>query len=126
MSYEITNSLRSRSMVRITGNTAIRINISSLSTNSTNEIVSAADIAQASGVTDGIWRIYRGNDATGQLVLELPAFSHYQFYEFDCSIANNNTSNIYVTNSGSAGTLILQLSKRATYVYDPFTGNLIV
>lgn len=126
MSYEITNSLRSRSMVRITGNTAVRININSLSTNSTNEIVSAADIAQASGVTDGIWRIYRGNDATGQLVLELPDFSHYQFYEFDCSIANNNTSNIYVTNSGTAGTLILQLSKRATYVYDPFTGNLIV
>jgi hypothetical protein len=123
MSYEITNSIRSRSMVRITGNTAVRINLSSLSSNTTNETIVSADIAQASGVTDGIWRIYRGNDATGQLVLELPDFSHYQFYEFDCSVANNNTSNVYVTNSGTAGTLILQLSKQATYTYDPFTGQ---
>lgn len=126
MSYEIINSMRSRSTIRITGNTATRINLVSLSSNSNNEIVNAADIAQASGVTDGVWRIYRGNDATGELILELPAFSHYQFYEFDASLANNNTSNIYVTNSGTAGTMILQLSKRATYITDPFTGQRIV
>ena len=117
MPYEITNSLRAKAFVRIVGNTATTITLSSLQKDST-ETVSAAAISQASGVTDGIWRIYRGNNTSGTLVLELPAFSHYAFYEFDCAVANNATANIHVTNSGTAGTLVLQLSKTATYSTD--------
>lgn len=121
MAYEIVNSLRSKSLVRIVGNTATTITLSELAKDNT-ETVTAASIAQASGVTDGVWRIYRGNDASGVLLLELPAFSHYTFYEFDISLANSATSNIYVTNSGTAGTMILQLAKTATYSVD--TGKL--
>lgn len=126
MAYEIINSLRSRTTVRIVGNTATTITLSQLSSNAQNEVVTGADIAQASGVTDGIWRIYRGDSTSGELILELPNFSHYLFYEFDCSLANSATSNIHVTNSGTAGTMILQLSKKATYINDPFTGQPIV
>ena len=114
MAFEITNSLRAKTFVRIVGNTNTLITLSALAKDA-EETVSGATIAQASGVTDGVWRIYRGNDATGVLVLELPAFSHYQFYEFDCAVANSATSNIFVTNSGTAGTMVLQLSKSATY-----------
>lgn len=114
MPHEIVNSLRAKSFIRIVGNTNTLITLSNLSKDA-SETVSNASIAQASGVTDGIWRIYRGNDASGVLVLELPSFSHYQFYEFDCSVANSSSSNIFVTNSGTCGTLILQLTKTATY-----------
>jgi hypothetical protein len=114
MAYEIVNSLRSKSLVRIVGNTATTIALSDLAKDNT-ETVSAAAIAQASGVTDGIWRIYRGDNASGVLILELPNFSNFQFYEFDSSLANNATSNIYVTNSGTCGTMIIQLAKTATY-----------
>ena len=120
MAYEIVNSLRSKALVRIVGNTATTIALSDLAKDNTETVTEAA-VAQASGVTDGVWRIYRGG-ATGTLLLELPAFSHYQFYEFDCSLANNSTSNIYVTNSGTCGTIILQLAKTATYSTD--TGKL--
>lgn len=120
MAYEITNSLRAKTFVRIVGNTDTLITLSNIAKDST-ETVSNASIAQASGVTDGVWRIYRGNDASGVLVLELPAFSHYQFYEFDCSVANTSGANVFVTNSGTAGTIILQLSKTATY-NPPLTG----
>ncbi len=126
MAYEIINSLRSRSTIRIVGNTATTITLSQLSTNTQNEIVTGADIAQASSVTDGVWRIYRGDNTSGELILELPAFAHFPFYEFDCSLANNATANIHVTNSGTAGTMILQMSKKATYTKDPFTGQTIV
>ncbi len=121
MAYEIVNSLRSKSFVRIVGNTATTIVLSDLAKSNT-ENVSEASIAQASGVTDGVWRIYRGNDTSGVLILELPAFSHFTFYEFDISIANSATSNIHVTNSGTVGTMILQISKTATYSTD--TGKL--
>lgn len=121
MSYEIINSLRSKTTVRIVGNTATLITLSSLSKDD-RETVTGADVAQASGVTDGVWRIYRGDDTSGVLLLELPSFSHYQFYEFDSTLANSATSNVYVTNSGTAGTIILQLAKTATYSTD--TGSL--
>lgn len=114
MAFEITNSLRAKSFIRIVGNTNTLITLTNLAKDSSETVANAA-IAQASGVTDGIWRIYRGNDATGTLVLELPTFSHYQFYEFDCAVANNSGANVFVTNSGTCGTLILQLSKTATY-----------
>ena len=123
MPYEITNSLRAKSLVRIIGgltgtsNANTLITLTSLAKDST-ETVSAAAVAQASGVTDGVWRVYRGDNTNGVLILELPSFSHYAFYEFDSNIANNATSNIYVQNSGTVGTLILQLAKTATYSTD--------
>jgi hypothetical protein len=117
MSYEVINSLRAKSTVRIVGNTAITITLSSLAKDE-REVVTAAAIAQASGVTDGVWRIYRGDNTSGELILELPSFSHYQFYEFDSSLANTETANVHVTNSGTCGTMILQLAKTATYTTD--------
>ena len=117
MSYEVINSLRAKSTVRVVGNTAVTITLSSLAKDE-RETVSQAAIAQVSGVTDGIWRIYRGDNETGVLLLELPSFSHYAFYEFDSSLANTATANIHVTNSGTAGTLIMQLAKTATYSTD--------
>lgn len=120
MAHEIVNSLKSKSLVRIVGNTATTITLSDLSKNATETVTEAA-IAQASGVTDGVWRIYRGDNTSGVLLLELPSFSHFVFYEFDISLANSATSNIHVTNSGTVGTLILQLAKTATYD-PPLTG----
>jgi hypothetical protein len=117
MTYEVTNSLRSKSTVRIVGNTAVTITLSSLAKDD-REIVSAAAIAQASSVSNGIWRIYRGNDTSGVLLLELPNNSNFIFYEYDATLANTATANIHVTNSGTAGTMIMQLAKTATYTTD--------
>lgn len=114
MPFEITNSLRTKSAIRVVGNTATRINLSQLVATS-DETVQSAAVAQVSSVSDGIWRIYRGNDATGVLIFELPNFAHYQLSEFDMSVANSATSNVFITNSGTAGTLILQLAKNSTF-----------
>jgi hypothetical protein len=118
MPYEIVNSKRSKSVITVTGNTATRINLSQLSTNTSTETVTAASIATVITATDGTWNIYRGNDNTGTLVLQLVGNNYLPLTQGDISIANTSTANIYVTNSGTAGTLIIQLSKVATFTTD--------
>jgi hypothetical protein len=118
MAYEIVNSKRSKSVIAVTGNTATRINLTQLSANTLSETVTAAAIGAVASSTDGFWRIYRGNDATGTLVLELKDNNYLPFTQTDIAVANGATSNIYVTNSGTGGTLILQVSKVATYSTD--------
>ena len=121
MSLDISNSLRSKSTIRLTGNTATRINLSQLSA-SVNETVTAAVISQVYTSSDGTWRVYRGNDATGQLVLELYQSVALPLTQFDIVVSSNSTSNLYCTNSGTSGTLILSLSKTASYTNDVDTG----
>ena len=126
MPTTITNSKRSKSVIRITGNTSTRINLSELSTNTTTELVSAAEITHISTSTDGKWIVYRGNDATGEKVLSLFGENDIPFAQYDVSVAGGNTTaNLFFTNSGTDGTLVLILSKTATYTIDPDTGATI-
>ena len=116
MPLEIINAVRAKSTIRVVGGVAnTHINLSALSAQ-TGETVSAAAIAQVSTSTNGIFRIYRGNAATGNLILELPsAATNLVFYEYDITLANSATSNVFIEHTGTAGTLIMQLAKTATY-----------
>jgi hypothetical protein len=117
MAHEIINSLRSRSVVRVTGNTPLTIELTDLSKDSNVETILSATITHAMSSSDGKWTIQRGG-STGPVVLVLFGENDIPFIQHDIAIANNSTSNIYITNSGTDGTLILQLSKTATYTYD--------
>lgn len=112
---EIKNTLRSKSTIRITGNTATTINLTQLSVNTTTEIVSAASIAMAFATGSGYWKVYRGDNATGNVILDLYQNANLPLIDYDIPISTNSTSNVYVTNSGTDGTLILIMSKEATY-----------
>jgi hypothetical protein len=125
MPYEIINSNRSKSVVRVVGNTATLMTLSQLSSNVSNETVTGASISQVFSTSDGTWNVYRGNDASGTLVMQLNGENVLPLSQSDIAVANNSTANIYVTNSGTAGTLILQLTKTATYLRDVDTGQLI-
>ena len=118
MPYEIVNAKRSKSTITVVGNTATLIALSSLSTNTETETITSASIGAVASSTDGFWRVYRGNNASGTLVLELKDNNYLPFTQTDIAVANGATSNIYVTNSGTGGTLILQVSKTATYSTD--------
>ena len=126
MPTTITNSKRSKSVIRITGNTSTRINLSELSTNTTTELVANAEITHVTSSTDGKWIVYRGNDATGEKVLSLFGENDVPFAQYDVSIAGANTgANLFFTNSGTDGTIVIILSKTATYTIDPDTGATI-
>jgi hypothetical protein len=86
-------------------------------------LVSAAEISHITSSTDGKWIVYRGNDATGESVISLFGGNDIPLSQFDVSIGGaNSTANLYITNSGTDGTLILTLSKTARYTIDPDTG----
>lgn len=121
MEKEIINSVRSKSTIRLVGTGNTVITLSDLSTNTSVESVDSAAIAQVSAVTNGIWKVYRGNNSSGTLIMELPTFAHFVLYEFDVSFANSATSNVYVENTGANGTLIMQMAKTSTY-NPPLTG----
>lgn len=70
MPYEIVNNKRSKSVVRVVGNTATPINLSTLSAAS-DETVTAASITHVTSQSDGAWKIYRGDNTSGVLVLDL-------------------------------------------------------
>lgn len=114
MAHEIINTLRSKSVIRVTGNTATTISLQNLSASAV-ETVNEASISYVACSTDGKWSIYRGTDTTGTLILELYGSSQLPFSAYDMSFANTSTAPIHVTNSGTGGTLILQVSKLATY-----------
>ena len=118
MPSEIINAVRAKSTIRIVGGAAnTHINLSDLSAQ-TGETVTAAAIAQVSTSTNGIFRIYRGNSASGNLILELCTPINLVLYEYDIMFANNATSNLFVEHTGTAGTLVMQLAKTATYNTD--------
>ena len=116
MPFEIINAVRAKSTIRVVGGVAnTHINLSALSAQ-TGETVTAAAIAQVSTSTNGIFRIYRGHNESGTLILELPsAATNLVFYEYDITLANSATSNVFIEHTGTAGTLIMQLAKTATY-----------
>jgi hypothetical protein len=119
MPFEIINAIRAKSTVRIVGGAAnTQINLVNLSANTMTENVTSAAIAQVSCSTNGIYRIYRGNNAAGTLILELCTPANLVLYEYDIVFANNATSNLFVEHTGTAGTLVMQLAKNATYNTD--------
>jgi len=116
MPFEIINAVRAKSTIRVVGGVAnTHINLSALSAQ-TGETVTSAAIAQVSTSTNGIFRIYRGNSGASNLILELPsAATNLVLYEYDITFANNATQNVFIEHTGTAGTLIMQLAKTATY-----------
>lgn len=122
MPFEIINSKRSKSVIRITGNSPTRVNLNQLSTNTQIETITGASITHLTSSTDGKWIVYRGNDATGVPVLSLFGENDLPFAQYDISIGNTASANLYFTNSGADGTLIVVVSKTASYSVDADTG----
>ena len=121
MALEIVNSKRSKSVIRVTGNTATRINLNQLSVNTSIETITGASITHLTSSTDGKWIVYR-DDGVGVPILTFFGENDIPFAQYDMSVSSNASSNIYVTNSGTDGTLILVVSKTATYAVDAETG----
>jgi VCBS repeat-containing protein len=121
MEKEIINSLRAKSTIRLVGTGNTVITLSDLSANTSVETVTEAAVAQVSCCTNGVWKVYRGDNSTGTLLLELTTYAHFVLYEFDVTFANGATSNVYIENTGANGTFIMQMAKTATY-NPPLTG----
>ena len=115
MAYEITNSLRSASIIRVTGAGSANIQLANLAT-SVNETVNSASIKRVMWSTGGTVTVERG----GETILTLYNSGDLRPSESGHIIANNSTSYINVS-IATGGTAILEVTKDTTYA-TPLTG----
>lgn len=117
MPLEITNSLRGSSVVRATGPGTYTIALTDLRKNPTTETVNSADIRRMTWSTNGNISIVRNS-------IELATVHNtgeMRFDDYGHSLANNNSQSIVIT-IATGGTIVMEVSKDASYNVDPTTG----
>jgi hypothetical protein len=115
MPIEITNTLRSSSIIRVEGTGTSIVSLANLAFNA-NETVSSASIKRINWTTNGSIQIVRNSVP----IASLHGSGELRADEYGHSIANNNTSAISITvNTG--GTLFMEVSKQTEYA-TPLTG----
>lgn len=110
MAREITNSLRSGSIIRVHGASTETVELANLSVNTSVETVSAAEIKRVMWSTNGFITITRNSDT----ILSLYGSGDMPFSDLGHKIANNKTSPIVVVVT-TGGTLVMEVSKECNY-----------
>lgn len=112
MSYEVNNTLRGTSTIRVVDPGTYTITLTNLSSNTQLETVTAANIKRVMWSSNGYISIGRGATPTPMLAL---SNSGEMFLDtLGYSLANTNTGNVVVT-VVTGGTCVIELSKTATY-----------
>jgi hypothetical protein len=109
MAYEITNSPRSTSIIRVVDPGTVTVNIANLSVNS-NETITGATIKRVMWSTNGSISIVRNSTPT----LALHGSGDMRFDDYGHTIANTSTGTIAIT-IVTGGTAIIEVSKTAEY-----------
>jgi len=109
MAIEITNSLRSASIVRAEGAGTWYANLVSLSVNA-DESVSSADIKRLNWSTGGTITVARN----GATIATLYNSGEIRCDDWGHLIKSNNTANVVIT-IATGGTLFMEVTKTATY-----------
>jgi len=112
MSFEVINTLKGGSIVRISNPGTYTITLAQLSANTQLETVTSASIRRMIWSTNGSIQVTR----TGQTEPMITVFNQHvmKFDEFGTVMANTATANIVVT-LASGGFCLLDVSKQATY-----------
>lgn len=110
--YEVNNTLRGTSTIRVVDPGTYTITLANLSANSTLETVSAANIKRIFWSSNGYINIGRG--ATPTPMLALHGSGEMRLDDLGYSLANTNTGNVVVT-VVTGGSCVIELNKIATY-----------
>ena len=113
MAFEITNTNRSSSIIRVNDAGTTTVYLANLSSGA-NETITSANIRKVAWSTNGSIQIVRNSVP----ILQLHNAGVIQFDELNHVIANNNTQSIVITvNTG--GSLVMEVTKEATYATAP-------
>ena len=115
MAHEVTNTLRSSTIIRVVDPGTTTISLANLEFNA-NETVNSVNIKRINWSTNGSIQITRNSVP----ILSLYGNGELRADDFGHSIANNNTSAIVIT-VALGGYALIEVSKQATYA-DPLVG----
>jgi hypothetical protein len=113
MAFDITNTNRSSSIIRVVDAGTSNIFLANLSSGA-NETVTAANIRKIAWSTNGNITITR--NSVPILALHSTGTIHYD--ELNHAIANNNTQTMVITIT-TGGSLVMEVTKEATYANAP-------
>lgn len=115
MAYEITNTLRNTSIIRVVDAGTYTVAVEDLSSDA-NEVVSSASIKRVMWSTGGSISVTRNSVP----LLSLHGSGDMRLSDSGHTIANNSTSDIVITVTTS-GSAVFEVSKQANYT-TPLTG----
>lgn len=118
MAFEITNTLRGTSIIRVADASNVVVALTDLRANAYTETVTEADIKRVYWSTNGSIRITRN----GIPALMLHNTGTLHFDDLGYAVSNNNTQTIMIEVI-TGGSIVMEVSKRATYNVDPYTGD---
>ena len=121
MAIEIINTLRSASVIRCVDAGLNTIELTGLRKNTTTENVTSASIKKLVWSSNGYITVARGLNSVNTNILQLSGSGEMNFDELGYSISTASTGNVIV-NIVTGGTIVMELSKTATYNVDPVTG----
>jgi hypothetical protein len=116
MAQQITNKIRSTSLIRVVEDSSssntitANIALSELATSNTENVLSAS-IKGVIWSSDGIIDIVRGDD----VVLSLHGSGEMRLDDFAYSISTGSEKNIEIVSANTKGTVIIEVSKDAVY-----------
>ena len=114
MAYEIVNTRRGSSIIRVVGADSVTATLANLSTNTALEIVDSASIKRIAWSVPSAGSVTIARGATPNTVFELYGSGEIRLDEWAAACANGATGDIVVTVAGG-GTCLLDVSKTATY-----------
>ena len=110
MAYEIINTLRNKSLIRVVGADTVSLTLNNFSTNTSTEVVSSVKITQVKWSTNNNIVVTRNTTP----LLSLYESGDWNLMAAGMILANSATSNVNITITGD-GTCILECAKEATY-----------
>lgn len=116
MPSTVTNPVRGPSVIRAVGAGSYTISLNDLRGNPTNETVTSADIRRVLWSTNGYITIVRN----GVTIMGLSGSGDMPASELASITQENNQSIVITINTG--GTIMMEVSKSATYNVAPDTG----
>lgn len=114
MSYEIVNSRRGSSIIRVTGADTVTSTLANLSTNTALEIVDSASIKRISWSAAPTGNVTIARGETPNTIFSLYGSGEIRLDEWGAAQANGSTGNIVIT-VAVGGTAIIEVSKTTTY-----------
>jgi hypothetical protein len=120
MAYEIINTIKGGSIIRVVDVSSANLALTQFRGNPTTETVSSISIRKLNWSTNGSIEITRDNVQ----LFKLSGSGEMRLDDYGYSVANTATGNLAVQ-IFTGGCIVMEVSKTATYNVDPYTGQTI-